>query len=393
MLGKNTPGVLVYCPLSGRAHRPSWIALATAAAGAAMLALAPSSGAGRSPTLAQLRADDTALAAETRSAVLNLYSLDSQLDPARDRLGELDAEAQELRGERISLARQLRLAQLDSQLSQDRVALRLRYLYDYGAAASSLDVVLGSTSLDQVLSRLDDVNAVTEANQSVIVQLRSARSRLSALVRVLARRNRRLAQTTSAVAATVAALGQAQAQRASYISRLEGRRAYDAARISRLNAEALAAVERSQQLARERAAAAAAARQRLKLETPSPPGVVLAIPLAASHSLFTPAAATSTAGQATLPESAPRGTTITVVATGYDLEGRTSTGLPVGYGVAAVDPSVIPLGTRINVPGYGEAVAADTGGSIVGARIDLWFPTAAQANAWGRRTITVALGG
>ncbi len=85
--------------------------------------------------------------------------------------------------------------------------------------------------------------------------------------------------------------------------------------------------------------------------------------------------------------------TITVVATGYDLGGRTSTGLPVGYGVAAVDPSVIPLGTHMTIPGYGEAVAADTGGAIVGARIDLWFQTAAQADAWGRRTVTIVVGG
>jgi 3D (Asp-Asp-Asp) domain-containing protein len=85
------------------------------------------------------------------------------------------------------------------------------------------------------------------------------------------------------------------------------------------------------------------------------------------------------------------GRTLTVVATGYSLGGRTSTGLPVGWGVAAVDPSVIPLGTHMSIPGYGDAVAADTGGAVHGAVIDLWFPTTAQANAWGRRTVTIAL--
>jgi 3D (Asp-Asp-Asp) domain-containing protein len=83
--------------------------------------------------------------------------------------------------------------------------------------------------------------------------------------------------------------------------------------------------------------------------------------------------------------------TLTVTATGYSLPGSTSTGLPVGWGVAAVDPSVIPLGTHMIVPGYGVAVAADTGASVVGATIDLWFPTTQQANAWGRRTVDVAI--
>jgi 3D (Asp-Asp-Asp) domain-containing protein len=80
-----------------------------------------------------------------------------------------------------------------------------------------------------------------------------------------------------------------------------------------------------------------------------------------------------------------------VTATGYALSGTTATGLPVGWGVVAVDPSVIPLGTHMTIPGYGEAVAADTGGSVVGATIDLWFPSTAQANAWGRRTVTIVL--
>jgi 3D (Asp-Asp-Asp) domain-containing protein len=85
------------------------------------------------------------------------------------------------------------------------------------------------------------------------------------------------------------------------------------------------------------------------------------------------------------------GRTILVSATGYALQGRTATGLPAGWGVVAVDPSVIPLGTHMTIPGYGEAVAADTGGAIIGATIDLWFPTSAQANAWGRRVVTINL--
>ena len=80
-----------------------------------------------------------------------------------------------------------------------------------------------------------------------------------------------------------------------------------------------------------------------------------------------------------------------MVSTGYCLSGRTSTGIPVGWGVAAVDPRVIPLGTHLSIPGYGEAVAADTGGSIVGGRIDLWFPTCVQAGGWGSRSVTIAL--
>ena len=74
---------------------------------------------------------------------------------------------------------------------------------------------------------------------------------------------------------------------------------------------------------------------------------------------------------------------LTVTTTGYALPGRTATGLPVGWGVVAVDPWVIPLGTHMTIPGYGEAVAADTGGSVVGSTIDLWFPTIAAGERVG----------
>ena len=44
---------------------------------------------------------------------------------------------------------------------------------------------------------------------------------------------------------------------------------------------------------------------------------------------------------------------------------------------------MIPLGTHMLIPGYGEAVAADTGSAVIGDDIDLWFPSIAQAEAWG----------
>ena len=91
------------------------------------------------------------------------------------------------------------------------------------------------------------------------------------------------------------------------------------------------------------------------------------------------------------PLSLSEDRTLTVSSTGYALTGRTATGIPVGYGVVAVDPSVIPLGTRLTIPGYGEGVAADRGSAVRGNTIDLWFPTLAQARAWGRRTVTIRL--
>ncbi len=69
--------------------------------------------------------------------------------------------------------------------------------------------------------------------------------------------------------------------------------------------------------------------------------------------------------------------------------GRTSCGLRAGYGVVAVDPRVIRLGTRLYIEGYGMAVAGDIGRAIKGNRIDLGYKTRSEALRFGRRSVIV----
>ena len=80
-----------------------------------------------------------------------------------------------------------------------------------------------------------------------------------------------------------------------------------------------------------------------------------------------------------------------VDAVAYYLPGRTALGVPVRKGVVAVDPRLIPLGTRLHVPGYGPGLAADVGIAIKGRIIDLWMPNTAAARKWGRRTVTITV--
>ena len=69
--------------------------------------------------------------------------------------------------------------------------------------------------------------------------------------------------------------------------------------------------------------------------------------------------------------------------------GITATGIPARHGVVAVDPNVIPLGPRLYIPGYGAAIAADTGGAIVGHTIDLCMESYDEAIQFGRRSVEV----
>jgi 3D (Asp-Asp-Asp) domain-containing protein len=69
--------------------------------------------------------------------------------------------------------------------------------------------------------------------------------------------------------------------------------------------------------------------------------------------------------------------------------GITATGIPARRGVVAVDPGVIPLGSRVYIPGYGVAIAADTGGAIRGQKVDLCMETYGECMNFGRRNIEV----
>jgi 3D (Asp-Asp-Asp) domain-containing protein len=87
-----------------------------------------------------------------------------------------------------------------------------------------------------------------------------------------------------------------------------------------------------------------------------------------------------------------------MIATAYDpgvrscgiyASGYTSIGLKAGYGVVAVDPTVIPLGKKLYIEGYGYAIAGDVGQAIKGLRVDLGFDSYREAINFGRRKVRV----
>ncbi|WP_059170720.1 LysM peptidoglycan-binding and 3D domain-containing protein [Bacillus sp. FJAT-27445] len=104
--------------------------------------------------------------------------------------------------------------------------------------------------------------------------------------------------------------------------------------------------------------------------------------------------------QATPAAENPSGKELVVTATAYTAScegciGITATGIDLknnpGAKVIAVDPSVIPLGSKVHVEGYGTAVAGDTGGAIEGNKIDVFIPSKDAALKWGRKSVKVTI--
>jgi 3D (Asp-Asp-Asp) domain-containing protein len=324
------------------------------------MAAALPAGGGADPTSApadrarDLRAANATLEQRSAAALLELYALDTRLARARAELEALRRQAAELARQRADVRLKLRLARRAVDVSRRQLAERLHVLYVQGEA-DPMAVLLGAESLDDALDGIEELNRTASLNESVIDQALGARKALRVLARALARKTARVVRLERRTAGSAEALERGIAQRRAYIGSLASRQ--------RLNSRTIASLEAAAAAARTKAAALASAPAR----TGSPTHVdAPASPLAS-------------------------GQTLTVVATGYSLPGTTATGLRVGWGVVAVDPGVIPLGTRMTVPGYGEGVAADVGNAVRGASIDLWFPTRQQALAWGRRVVTITL--
>lgn len=341
---------LWYGPALVRAPGTRSAARLAASAALVLAGVSAASAAGpRDALQGQVRAID----ARAHRALLDLYALDTRLHTARARLAALEAQATHLRLEQGVLVQRLSATRNTLVVSQHKLADNLSMLYKQGDV-STLAVVLGSSSLDDAVSKIDDLNRVADESRQVVQITAGAQARVVHLQATLRARSRALGAAVRDARATAAALESARAERIAFIAGLRREQRLRLAQIQTLQA----AARRVERKSNEIQAAAA------------PPAASLAVPA---------------------PPPAAGGRTIVVSSTGYALAGRTATGMPTGPGVVAVDPAVIPLGTRLSIPGYGEGVAADTGGSVRGNTIDLWFPTLAQARAWGRRTITITL--
>ena len=256
------------------------------------------------------------------------------------------------RGDEAELAaarQRLRVARHTLKTSERSLASRLQLLYEQGDT-DPLAVVLGASSVADALGNLDSLDRIADQDRVVIEQTQHAKHTAAALTRGLAAKEQHLQGLAQEASQSTLVLEQARSQRASYLATLAGQQ--------KLNA------------AVDRRVPAAGARRRGE----GPRG------------LGRRADATGDAD----PDRARRHVT----------DGRRHRLLaPRPHGHRRADrlgrrrrrPERDPARDAMTIPGYGSGVAADTGSAIQGATIDLWFPTVAQARAWGRRTVTITL--
>jgi 3D (Asp-Asp-Asp) domain-containing protein len=267
----------------------------------------------------------------------------TEIDITTKRQAEIQASIEE---------EQRHLDETKQQLNQQQAKLEKRLRETYKSDdVTFLSVMLGANDFSDFLTRVDALETIAESDRQLINSINESKKSLEEKINSLAAKQQELAKILESLNAAQQNLIAAKEQQQSVVNSLQAQKLANEGQLAQLQSEAASIEARMNQLQSQ----------------------------------------SSINGDGNDYNPPPAGgTSFTMIASAYCLAGRTATGMPVGRGIIAVDPSVIPLGTRVHVSGYGDAIAADTGGAISGNRIDVWLPCD-EAYAWGVRTVTVTV--
>jgi cystine transport system substrate-binding protein len=302
---------------------------------------------------------------------------------------------------------------------KEQLKTRLVALQTSDATTNQILMLLDSENFADFISRAYVVGQLQAADNEQIETAISEEEKLTALEEQLAEEiqtvkaaESRLKSESTALAAELTSLKGILSENQNVLSQVKTEYADEAARLAAEEAqakadaaaaEAAAKAAEEQQIAEsssavaESASSTASASVQESAVASSATAPVSQITDSSVASVETAPVVTITTPAVTETPAA-QGKTLVVSATAYSrheagLSNFTATGIDLSVNpmVIAVDPSVIPLGSLVSVPGYGIAIAGDTGGAIVGNKIDLHMEDLNAALSFGRQTLTITI--
>lgn len=300
---------------------------------------------------------------------------------------------------------------------KEAIAERMKTAQVNGMTERSINALLESKDLGEFLNRAFAMSVIQNAEKTKVASLGEAKDKLTELKATQEKTQAQLKQNSQSLEAETTKLDEKMAnlkqeladnktslEKISQDKEVEkARQAAEKAQAEKAEKEAKAAeAAKASEAEKASKAAAAQAQEKAKAEASSQ----------ASSQSSKPASSASSSQQTTQTSEQPKqepaqpapstpttsGRTMQMESTGYSCAESVNTfftamGIDLRQNpqVVAVDPSVIPLGSMVEVSGYGIAIAGDTGGAIKGNIIDVHFPTVEQCIQWGRRSVTVTV--
>lgn len=301
--------------------------------------------------IGSLQAEAGELNSSYQQALTQLVAVDSEVDRYNT---EIQATSQRRDEVQVEVQKEQKILEdLQAQLASRQGLLENRLRSTYKSDdVGYLEVILGAGDFNDFLNRVDMISLIADDDRRLIESVKDDQITVEAKIASLDQKHNEMADLLSELDSAQENLLGAQAEQQQVVSSIRAQMQNNDGQLAQLQAEADSITARMNEIQN------------------------------ASY-------ASSSDGGGYSPPAAG-GASLTATATAYCLGGRTATGMPVGRGIIAVDPDVIPLGSRVHVSGYGDAIAADTGGAIIGNKIDVWL-TCDEAYAWGVRSVTVTV--
>lgn len=283
--------------------------------------------------------------------------LNTQINSTINKIDKNKEDMNKIANSINSAEKNLKVAENSSKAQSKLFNKRARAMYMTGIDGY-LEVLLNSSDINDFISRVDTISKVMKFDKDVLDKLKNNQEAIAAQKQSLITENNRLQSLRESNESTLSKLNtdiSAQKQLLASESKKE---------------QNLLAEENTKKLA-------------LNTNTSTNSSNSVAKHSTTSNNAVTNNLSRGSSGSLSSSKS------ISVNATAYCDSGITASGMSTRKGVIAVDPRVIPLGSKVYIDGYGYAIAADTGGAIVGNRIDLFFPSKTDAQNWGMRPVTV----
>lgn len=331
-----------------------------------------------------------------------ISQLQSEVAVSLEEVSQITVGLEELRQEIETQKETIIETEQDIEAQEIVVQERYEYAADQLQAMQKNEInqniivsLLSAESFTDLLSKMVAVARLTGASEERIIEAQNEKEKLDTLQEELVAHKKTLdAKETETV--------QQKEQLDSKVANLRTNLTNNEKQLAELTAqeENIRAEMAAKEAAAKEAAAKAAAEQAATTKVATKEAKNVQVSTAAVKQPEKSNSNTTQTQSAPAPkqESSSAGSWMSVQATGYStqqpgLSTHTATGidLRVNPRVIAVDPSVIPLGSLVEVQGLGVYIAGDTGGAIKGRIIDIHYSSVSQALSWGRRNVNIRI--
>ena len=334
-----------------------------------------------------------------------ILDLDSKIEELNAEITTINSKLTENKEAIDSIENQIqstesKLEQTKEEIEEAQITLdnRVRNMYKTNISSNMIVSIITSTSISELFSRIQAISKIISTDKKILIDINEKKDSLNKDIETLNTKNNELKTLQTTIENDLKVVEEKKQEQEEYSDKLNSEKEAVFAIIEE-NEKTLI----SKPLSIANSSTASASELQDAIDT-----LNSYIPLLNSSTTINMAkegisnakARISELNTPTVPTTSTEvGTaikTLTMESTAYYGHGITASGLkpvrnPDGISTIAVDPNVIPLGTKVYVSGYGLAIAADTGGAIKGNIIDVFLNTHEECMSWGRRQVTVQI--